>query len=537
MFHDGVMVIRGLSRALSGRSGASAADISSRRTVVLVLVSVAQFLIALDYSIVYLALPGIAASLRIVPALVQWVVSAYGVAFAGFLIAGGRLADRFGPVRMFIIAVSLFGVASGAGAAAGNGAVLVAARGVQGLGAALLQPAVLGLIGTRFPAGPVRSRALAVWAAAGASGLAAGALLGGLLTTASWRFTLLVNMPPALLCALAAAAWLGTAEPAAARGRRIPLRAAVLATGAVLALALSLTVGGDQGWGAPVTLACVLLAAALAGWFLRNEAISDNALIEPALRHDGPVRAGAAAAALYMASAGSEFYVLTLLLQTVKHYSPLRAGLAFLPLAIMVTAGSTATGRAARRISPRAALAAGFLLTLAGLIWLAVTLRGNAYSADILPGLLLSGFGHGAVYTATFVIGSRDVPAAHQGTAGALLTTAQYLSGAITLAVLTLLLGPSRGYPAFTDAFVLLAVAAGAGALLGIGLGPFHLAKMPTLFRWPSMLTAAGKAEPLARLPRETARRPATSRARQQQGDGMRLRDNLARQKSRFCGR
>ncbi len=480
MFHDGVMVIRGLSRALPGRSGASAADIRARRAVALVLVSAAQFLIALDYSIVYLALPGIAASLRIVPALVQWVVSAYAVVFAGFLIAGGRLTDRFGSARMFIIAISLFGVASGAGAAAGNGAVLVAARGVQGLGAALLQPAVLGLIGTRFPTGPVRSRALAVWAAVGAAGLAAGALLGGLLTTASWRFTLLVNVPPTLLCALAAAVWLGTAEPAAARARRIPLLAAVLGTGAVLTLALFLTFGGDQGWTAPVTLACVLLAAALTGWFLRNETTSDNVLIEPALRHDGSVRTGAAAAALYMASAGSEFYVLTLLLQTVKHYSPLRAGLAFLPLAIMVTVGSTAAGRAVRRISPPDALAAGFLIALAGLIWLSVTLRSNAYLADILPGLLLSGFGHGAIYTATFIIGSRDVPAAHQGTAGALLTTAQYLSGALTLAVLTLMLGPSRSYPGFTSAFVLLAVAAGAGALLGIGRKPGGQAPVPS---------------------------------------------------------
>jgi MFS family permease len=482
------MVIRGLGSALASRSGASTADVRAGRTVTLLLVSVAQFLIALDYSIVYLALPSIAASLRIVPALVQWVVSAYGVVFAGFLVAGGRLTDRFGPARMFIIAISLFGVASGAGAAAANGAELVAARGVQGLGAALLQPAVLGLLGTRFPAGPVRSRALAVWAAVGAAGLAAGALLGGLLTTASWRFTLLVNVPPTLLCALAAAVWLGTAGPAAAGARRIPLLAAGLGTGAVLALALFLTLGGDQGWTAPVTLSCVLLAVALTSWFLRNEATSGNALIEPALRPLGSVRTGAAAAALYMASAGSEFYVLTLLLQEVKHYSPLRAGLAFLPLAIMVTVGSTAAGRAVRRISPRVALAAGFLLVLAGLIWLSVTLRSNSYLAGILPGLLLSGLGHGAIYTATFIIGSRDVPAAHQGTASALLTTAQYLSGALTLALLTLILGPARSYPGFTSAFVLLAMAAGAGALVAIKRSPIRgaAARERLAFRSPT---------------------------------------------------
>lgn len=169
--------------------------------IALVVVSLAQFLIALDYSIVYLALPSMARGLALAPAVTPRVVSAYAVLFAGFLIVGGRLTDRFGAAPMFVIAILIFGVASGAGAAAGNGAMLLAARGVQGLGAALLQPAVLGLIGTRFPAGPARARALSVWAGVGAGGLAAGVLLGGLLTAVSWRLTLLVNVPPAVACA------------------------------------------------------------------------------------------------------------------------------------------------------------------------------------------------------------------------------------------------------------------------------------------------------------------------------------------------
>lgn len=443
--------------------------------IALVLVSVAQFLIALDYSIVYLALPSIEGSLRIAPGLVQWVVSAYGVLFAGFLVVGGRLTDRFGPVRMFVIAISLFGIASGAGAAAGNGAVLVAARGVQGLGAALLQPAVLGLIGTSFPAGPARSRALAVWAAVGAAGLAVGALLGGLLTAASWRLTLLVNLPPALLCALAAVRWLGaagradgTSGRAGGQAGRIPVTGAALGTGSVLSVALFLTLGGEQGWTAPVTLGCLALAVALTLCFLRNEGTSPSVLIDRALRGDRSVRTGAAAAALYMASVGSEFYLLTLLLQQADHYSPLRAGLAFLPLAVMVTAGSAAGGRAVRQAGAPAVLTAGFLIAAAGLLWLAVTLRGGNYLADLLPGLLLSGFGHGAIYTATFIIGSRDVPASAQGSAGALLTTAQYLSGAVTLAVLTLVLGQWPGRSGFTAAFAALAAAAAAGSVLGL---------------------------------------------------------------------
>jgi len=418
--------------------------------MILVVVCVAQFLIALDYSIVYLALPSIASDLRLAASAVQWVVSGYAVMFAGFLVVGGRLTDRFGAARMFVIAAALFGLSSGAGAAAGSGVVLIAARATQGLGAALLQPAILGLIGTNFPAGAIRSRALASWAAVGAAGLAAGALLGGLLTTASWRLTLLVNVPPALACAVAARGF-GAGEPVTGR---VPLLGAALSTGAILTLTLSLTFG-TRHW--RVAVGCLLAAVILAAWFARHEAAAGNPLIEPALRQATSVRTGVAAAALYMASAGSEFYLLTLLLQTVRHYTPLRAGFAFLPLAVMVTVGSAAV----RRASPAKALTAGFLAVSGGLIWVAVS---GSYD-QLLPGLILGGLGHGAVYTATFVIGGRDVPDAQQGTAAALLTTAQYLSGTLAIAVLTLILNGAQG---FTTAFGFLAAVAAVGAILPV---------------------------------------------------------------------
>jgi MFS family permease len=155
----------------------------------LAILSAAQFLVALDYSIIYIALPSIARDLRLDPAAAQWVVSAYAVLFAGFLLVGGRLADRVGARPLFIVAILLFGAASGLGGAAQAEPVLLAARGAQGFGAALLQPAVLSLIGTTFAAGPQRSRALAVWGSVGAAGLAVGVILGGLLTSASWRLT------------------------------------------------------------------------------------------------------------------------------------------------------------------------------------------------------------------------------------------------------------------------------------------------------------------------------------------------------------
>ena len=444
---------------------ASRAPATVHRSGTLAVLAAAQFLIALDYSIIYVALPSIASALHLEPTHAQWVVSAYAVLFAGFLVVGGRLSDRFGAKRMFMVAVIAFGVASAIGGAADTGIVLLAARAAQGLGAALLQPAVLGLIGTTFPAGPSRSRALAVWGSVGASGLAAGAILGGLLTTASWRLTFVVNVPVTLLCAVGAAVWFGPARDRTGVGR-IPLLASALGTGAALALVLGLTLG--SGRGSALTFGCLGLALVLFLGFVRNESASSNVLIEVVLRRTRSLRVGATATALYMASVGSEFYLLTLLLQSMKDYSPLRAGLAFFPLALMVTVGSTTAGHAVRRHAPATVLVAGFAIATVGLCWLSLALHGDSYAFDLLPGVILSGLGHGAIYTSMFIIGSHDVPAAHQGTAGALLTTSQYLSGALTVAVLTLALGTAPDYPSFRTAFLLTTAAAAGGLVLSV---------------------------------------------------------------------
>lgn len=437
----------------------------------LAVLSVAQFLIALDYSIIYIALPSVASDLDLEPALAQWVVSAYAVLFAGFLVIGGRLTDRVGAKRLFVASITAFGAASAIGGAASDGTVLLAARGAQGLGAALLQPAILGLIGTTFSAGPERSRALVVWGSVGASGLAAGVVLGGLLTTASWRLTFVINVPLTLLCALSAAAWIGSTHERSAVGH-IPVIASVLGTGTVLTLVLGMTLGTDQGWGSALTLGCLGLAVLLFVGFVRNEAHARNVLIAPVLRRTRSLRIGVAATALYMASAGSEFYLLTLLLQSIKGYPPLQAGLAFLPLAVMVTAGNTSAGRAVRRLGPGGVLAGGFAVAAVGLLWLSLTLHGDSYAIDLLPGLVLSGLGHGIIYTSMFIIGTQDVPPAHQGTSGALLTTSQYVSGALALAVLTLVLGSSPDHADFRIAFLLTTAAAGLGVVLATRVSP-----------------------------------------------------------------
>jgi MFS family permease len=214
------------------------------------------------------------------------------------------------------------------------------------------------------------------------------------------------------------------------------------------------------------------VAAVLLAGFVVIENTARAVLIERALRRTRSLRVGAAVTALYMASAGSEFYLVTLLLQERQGYPPLRAGLAFLPLALMVTAGSMTAGRASRRLTAAAVLACGFTLAAIGLGWLALALPGGSYLLDLLPGLVISGFGHGLIYTSMFILGTRDVPAGHQGSAGALLTTSQYLSGAVMVAVLTLVLGAGRGTGSFQAAFLLTAVTAGAGLIVAVASVP-----------------------------------------------------------------
>ncbi|MFC4037671.1 MFS transporter [Dactylosporangium siamense] len=426
----------------------------------LLLLSLAQFLLALDYSIVYVALPGMSRDLGLELPAAQWVVSAYAVPFAGFLLVGGRLADRVGAGRLFVAAMAVFGLASAGGGLASSGGVLLAARFTQGLAAALLQPAILGLLGTMFSTrSSARSRALSVWGAVGASGLAAGVVLGGVLTRVSWRWTFFVNVPVTLLCLAGGLVWL---RSAAAGGARVPLPGALLGTGAALGAVLGLTLAGTAGWTAPATLATLTAFVLLTAGFVAHERTGRAPLVDRSLRRIRSLRVGAAATALYMASVGSEFYLVTLLLQTSRGYAPLRAGLAFLPLAALVTLGSAVTGRAVRRFGTAAVLSGGFALAALGLGWLAA-FGGASYAAGLLPGLLLSGFAHGMIYTAMFLLGGRDGPAAQQSSAGAVLTTSQYLAGAVTVAVLTLVLG---GGGSFGAAFAVTALAALVGAVL-----------------------------------------------------------------------
>ncbi|HEU5469362.1 MAG TPA: MFS transporter [Actinophytocola sp.] len=439
----------------------------------LAVLAVAQFLIALDYSIVYIALPSVGGDLALSESSVQWVVSGYAVFFAGFLVVGGRAADRFGPRTLFVGAMLLFGLAALAGGLAPGASLLLVARAVQGIAAAALQPAVIALINTTFAAGPARNRALGVWGTVGASGLAAGVVIGGLLTTVSWRWVFLINLPLAVICALAAPRLLPGNGTRTDRRTTLNVPSAVLCTATVLSAALALTQAAAAGWTHPGTLAAFAVAAVLLGAFVRQERRAAAPLVDPVLRRTRSLLVGCGSTACYMASVGNQFFVVTLLVQQLRGYGPIAAGLAFLPMAVAIAVANSVAARVVAALGVRRTLTLAFVADALGLLLLAVQVHGDSYVYDLLPGLLITGFAHGLTYVSMFIAGTADVPDRHQGTGGALMTTAQYMSGALGIAVLVLVLGPQPGPGDFGAAFVTTALAAAAGA----GLAWFGLAE------------------------------------------------------------
>lgn len=435
----------------------------------LVLLAMAQFLIALDYSIVYVALPSIGADFDLSESAIQWVISGYAVFFAGFLIVGGRAADRFGARTLFISGLVLFGVASLAGGLAAHPALLLVARAAQGIAAAALQPAIIKLINTSFAAGAQRNRALAVWGTVGASGLAAGVIIGGLLSTASWRWVFLINLPLALIGGVAATRYLLRNETRTTRPLNVP--SAVLVTAAMLAAALGLTWAASEGWHDITTVGAIGAAIVLMAGFILNDRRNKRPLVDRALLRTRTLVIGCGATALYMASVGNEFFVVTLLLQQDRGFGPLAAGLAFLPLAVMITVGNAVAGRIVGPLGVRKTLTLAFAIDALGLLLLALQINGDGYVLNLLPGLLVSGLGHGITYTAMFIAGTQDLHDDDQGIGSALMTTSQYLAGALGIAVLVLVLGLAPGKAEFGWAFVTTAAAAALGGVLAwVGL-------------------------------------------------------------------
>lgn len=467
-------------------SGGAVVEVARRSAapgLVLVLVCLGQFMVVLDVSVVNVALPSIRADLGFTASSLQWVVNAYTLAFAGFLLLGGRAADIFGRRRMFLIGVALFGVASLLGGLATNSAELVAARAVQGLGGAVLSPATLTILLTTYGDPGARARALGVWSAVAAAGGTSGALVGGVLTDLlSWRWILFVNVPIAIGVLLGARLFVAESRNSTAT-RHLDVLGAATATGGLVAIVTGIVRTESQGWGSLEVLAWLAAGVVLLAVFVLVESRVARAPIFPfrLLRS----RSLVAANAVMFSLGGAMFalwYFLTLHMQLVLGESPLQAGLGFMPQTLMIMTGAQISSRLLPRIGARPLLVAGPLLIAIGLVGLS---RAGA-DGDYLHGVLLQGmvttFGFGLSMPAVTLAATAGVARAEAGLASGIVQTTRQMGGSLGLAALAAvaagrtadLAGRSSPLVAldggFTRAFTVGAVVAGSAALAALML-------------------------------------------------------------------
>ncbi|KAA2265735.1 MFS transporter [Solihabitans fulvus] len=405
----------------------------------LALLAFAQLVIALDFNIVYVALPEIGRALGFSAQSLQWVVSAYAVAFGGFLLLGGRAADLLGRRRVFAAALALYAVSSLVGGLASGPGLLVAARAVQGVGGALLFPATLSLVNTMFAEGAERNRALAVWGGAGASGLCLGSLLGGVLTDAfGWTSVFCVNVPLAGVAALLAFALIPR-DPARERGRGVDLPGAVTATAGVTLLVFALVRGPDAGWGSPTVVGCLVAAAALLAAFAVIESRAWDPLMPLRLFANRSLRAGMAITFIFMGTFSALPYFLTLYFQNVHGYSPLQTGLGFLVPSLVIAVGTQVGERMVGRLDVRATLLTGLVLGAVGTAGLALGMSTDGSYLALLPGIVVFCLGQGVTWTGMWIAAASGVDHREQGVASGMASTTQQVGGAIGLAVLVAL--------------------------------------------------------------------------------------------------
>lgn len=402
----------------------------------LALLAFAQFISAIDYNIVYVALPEIGREVGFDAHSLQWVISAYAVAFGGFLLLGGRAADLLGQRRMFATALALYGVSSLVGGLANDPGLLVAARAVQGLGGALLLPATLSLINTTFAEGAPRNRALAVWGGAGAVGMALGSLLGGVLTSyLGWEAVFYVNVPLAMGGAAAAFAII-TKDAARERGRSFDLGGALTATVGFTALVFGVVQGPEAGWSSPQTLIALIAGVLLIGVFLLIESRVAHPLMPLRLFRNRSLVAAMGITFIFMGTFGAQYYFFTVYLQNVHGLSAMATGLAFVPSAVMGLVGTKVSEKLLGRTGIRTTIVTGLLLGAAGMALLATGMSPTGGYTALLPGVVLISLGQGIAWTAMFAAAATGVDATHQGIASAMASTTQQIGGAVGLAVL-----------------------------------------------------------------------------------------------------
>nr|WP_226598792.1 MFS transporter [Streptomyces violascens] len=442
---------------------------TSRTWPVVLAACAGQFLVVLDVSVVNVALPSMRTGLGMSAGGLQWVVNAYAIAFAGFMLLGGRAGDLYGRKRMFLVGLGLFTAASLGGGIAQEGWQLLLARAAQGLGAAVLAPATLTILTAAVPEGAARTRAIGTWAAVGAGGGAAGGLVGGVLTDVlSWRWVLLINVPVGALVLLGAALWI--TESRAGRHHRLDLPGAVLVTAGLATLSYGIVQTEAQGWGAVATLVPLVGGVVLLLAFLVVEARTAVPLMPLRLFR---LRAVSAANAVMFVCGSAMFctwFFMTLYAQNVLGYTPLGAGLALIPSSLSVVLGSKLAPRIMPRTGARNLTVLGVLVTAAGFGWQSMMRADDPYWMSILvPGVLMM-TGAGLATTPLAALATSGAEPGEAGLVSGLINTSRTMGGALGLAVLSTVAASRTGLvqsPESLTAGYALAFRVGGFVLLG----------------------------------------------------------------------
>jgi EmrB/QacA subfamily drug resistance transporter len=408
-----------------------------RRWTALILLCVAQFVVVLDASIVNVALPSIGTGLDFSEQNLPWVVNAYVIAFGGFLLLGGRAADLLGRRRVFMVGLLVVAVASLLAGFAANQGQLIAARAAQGLGAAIISPSALSIVANLFRDGAERNKALGAWGAVAGSAGAAGVLLGGILTDGlGWEWVLWVNVPVALI-ALALTPGLIPESRSESATRHFDAAGAVSVTAGLSVLAYAFLDASSAGWGSTKIIGLLALSVALIGVFVAIELRSKAPLVPFRIFRLRTLTGANVVGLLLGASLFSMFFFISLYMQQVLGYSPIHAGLSYLPLAVTIIVAAGLGGQLVTRFGFKPILAVGMLFVAVGLVWFSQVSVGGGFTTDILGPSLLAAIGLGFGFVTSTIAAVSGVEGQEQGLASGLINTSQQIGGALGLAVLS----------------------------------------------------------------------------------------------------
>jgi EmrB/QacA subfamily drug resistance transporter len=405
--------------------------------VVLVLICMAQFMVVLDATVTNVALPSIQKDLGLSEANLQWIINAYTLVFGGFLLLGGRLGDLLGRKRLFLIGLVIFTFASLMNGLANSEGMLIGFRALQGLGAALISPAALSIISTTFEEGAERAKALAVWAAIAIGGAAFGLILGGALTQwFSWPWIFFVNVPVGIVVFFLSMRLVPESKDEHAPAH-YDIAGAVTVTGGLMSLVYAIVHAETGGWTSSTTIGFFVLSAILLASFVVIESRSSAPLVRLSIFKIRSLTTANITMFLAMSAMFAMFFFNTLYVQRVLGYGPLEAGFAFLPFTagIMVSAGLASAF--APKIGVRPVAAVGMLLSAGGLLLLTQLPVGGSYVSDVLPGMILTSLGMGAVFMPLTLVATTGLDNSDQGLASGLFNTSQQIGGALGLAVLS----------------------------------------------------------------------------------------------------